>query len=654
MDIFQRSDKNPILQPDKNHDWEQNAAFNGCPVSDGKNIHFLYRAVSKDNVSSIGYALSIDGVHFTNRRQFILPEDDWERYGCEDPRVTKFEGSYYIFYTALSKYPFEADGIKIALAITKDFKTIEKHPVTPFNAKAMALFPERVNGKIAAILTVNTDRPPAHICIALFDKIEDIWSQEYWSKWYESLDEHILDLKRSIGDHLEVGSPPLKTIKGWLIIYSYIRNYTSPSPTFGIESMLLNLTDPTHIEGRTEKPLLTPREPYERFGIVPNIVFPSGALIRNKQVLLYYGAADTTCCVASTPLFELLKLMSDPLNVLVGLKRFAGNPVMEPIAEHPWESKAVFNTSAVYLGGRVHLLYRALSNDNTSTFGYASSKDGFHIDARDPKPVYEPCKTFEQRSQKGTHYVCFEEKSIPGANSGCEDPRITKIGNTLHVLYTAFNGSDVPRVAHTSILAANFVKQNWKWSEAVLISPPGLDDKDAALFPEKIQGRYAVLHRLGISIWIDFVQDLNFGNSRWLGGHVLMDPRTGEGDSRKIGIAGPPLKTDLGWLLLYHGISRKEDHHYHLRAALLDLNDPTKVLVRTKLPILEPRVPYEIDGLVGRVVFSCGAVVLKNTLLVYYGGADKIIGIASISLADLLTRLQEERRSEKSRKKQLS
>ncbi|TSC69862.1 MAG: putative glycosidase ph1107 protein, partial [Parcubacteria group bacterium Gr01-1014_70] len=217
MSLFQRFEKNPILQPLKDHDWESVATFNGCPVADGKNVHFLYRAVSKNNVSSIGYAKSADGIHFTDRRQFILPEHDWERYGCEDPRVTKFEGAYYIFYTALSKYPFEADGIKIALAITKDFKTIEvKHPITPFNAKAMALFPERINDKIAVILTVHTDRPPAHICIALFDTIEDIWSPAYWEKWYASLNEHILDLKRSNSDHLEVGAPPLKTKKGWL------------------------------------------------------------------------------------------------------------------------------------------------------------------------------------------------------------------------------------------------------------------------------------------------------------------------------------------------------------------------------------------------------------------------------------------------------
>ena len=133
-------------------------------------------------VSSIGCADSADGVHFSNYRQLIKPECDWEIFGCEDPRVTKLGDKYYIFYTALSFFPFSAEGIKIGVAITKDFKTIEsRHPVTPFNAKAMALFPDKVSGKIAAILTVHTDTPPAKIALALFDKESDIWSPQYWT-----------------------------------------------------------------------------------------------------------------------------------------------------------------------------------------------------------------------------------------------------------------------------------------------------------------------------------------------------------------------------------------------------------------------------------------------------------------------------------------
>src|SRR3989338_8825365 len=115
----------------------------------------LYRAESSErdfegayrSISTIGYANSTDGIHFENQKQLIKPEKPWEKFGCEDPRVTFLNDKYYIFYTPLSTYPFSAPGIRVGLAITKDFKTIEaKHPVTPFNAKAMALFPQKING----------------------------------------------------------------------------------------------------------------------------------------------------------------------------------------------------------------------------------------------------------------------------------------------------------------------------------------------------------------------------------------------------------------------------------------------------------------------------------------------------------------------------
>ncbi|MDP3769382.1 MAG: hypothetical protein U1A25_01900 [Candidatus Sungbacteria bacterium] len=632
MTIFQRSKYNPILGPLQEHAWESQATFNGCPIVDNGKTHLVYRAVSNQHVSSIGYAVSAKGIHFTNRKQLITPEQEWEKYGCEDPRVTKLNKKFFIFYTALSTYPFNADGIKIAVAITKDFKTIEeKHLVTPFNAKAMVLFPEKIKGKIAALLTVNTDRPPSHVCIAFFDKEEDIWSPEYWKKWYASLDTHIVHLKRDPRDHLEVGAPPVKTKKGWLFFYSYIENYFSPPPTFGIEAALLDLKHPDRILERTGKAIMVPEADYERRGNVANIVFPTGCLMAGNTITLYYGAADTTCSTATARFDALYKELSKPEAQIFTFTRFAGNPIIKPDPAHSWESKATFNPAVLFLKNRIHILYRAMSADNTSVIGYAASKDGCHIDTRLPQPVYVPREDFEQ-------------KLVAGGNSGCEDPRITKIGSKLFMCYTAYNGKDTPRVALTSISVQDFLNKKWNWKKPVLISPPAIDDKDAALFPEKIKGKYAVLHRIGVSIWIDFVNDLKFNGTKWIGGEILMNPRTGHRDSRKIGIAGPPIKTKHGWLLLYHGISKKEDHHYHLRAALLDLRDPRKVLVRTQHPIFEPELPYEKEGQVANVVFSCGSAVIKDELLVYYGAADQVIGVASIQLSDILKKLLKEKR----------
>lgn len=635
---IKRSDENPILIPNSDNPWEAEATFNACPILDRGKIHLVYRAMSSEQmngglnmqVSSIGYASSKDGIHFKNRRQFIKPENDWERFGCEDPRVTKLNGKYYIFYTALSQYPFRAEGIKIGLATTKDFKKIlNKYSVTPFNAKAMALFPSKINGKMAAILSVNTDNPPSRIGIAIFDREDQVWSREYWENWYSSLDEHSIFLERSPKDHVEVGAPPVKTKHGWLIIYSYIQNYFSPPSTFGIEAVLLDLKNPKKIIARTDKPLMVPQEEYEVYGKIPNIIFPSGAIVKGGKLYLYYGATDTVNSVAMMPLKDLLKEMVSSKFQTIRLERFEKNPILKPESRNPWEAKAVFNTAAVYEDKKVHLIYRAMSNDNTSVFGYASSSDGLNIDERLPEPVYAPRESFEM-------------KGVAGGNSGCEDPRITKIGNTFYMCYTVFDGINPPRVAMSSILVDDFLSKNWKWSKPILISPPGVDDKDSALFPKKINGKYAFLHRLGVSIWIDFVDNLNFDGNKWLGGKILMSPRMGQKDSKKIGIAGPPIETEKGWLLLYHGVSKKEDNHYHIRAALLDLNDPTCVIVRTKDPILETETAYEKYGIVPNVIFSNGAVVINNQLYVYYGGADKVIGVATMKMSKLLEKLEAE------------
>ncbi|MGC9968482.1 MAG: hypothetical protein ABSC29_02000 [Minisyncoccia bacterium] len=640
MPLVKRSPENPILSPDARSAWESVATYNPCAVLEGGMVHLLYRATGvkqkigdqEVEISSIGHAASKDGIHFADREELFGPEHDWERYGCEDPRVATFEGKHYIFYTAVRE--FSADGIKVAVAVTEDCKTIkEKHLVTPFNAKAMALFPERVNGKIAAILTVNTDRPPAKICLALFDSIEELWSEEYWNKWYADWKSHAIAIEQNEEkDQIEVGSAPLKTKDGWLVFYSYIYNYFSPPAVFGVQAMLLDPNDPKKIVGEVKHPFLVPEEEYEYYGRVPHVVFPSGALIRKKEIALYYGAADTVSCVAMMPLDELLEQLV--FTTQRELARFEGNPIIAPIAEHKWESRATFNPAAIFLNGKVRILYRAMSDDNTSTIGYASSVDGVHITKRLQEPIYAPREDFEQ-------------KNVPGANSGCEDPRLTQIGDTIYMCYTAFDGKGPPRVAFTSITAKDFDDHKWNWTKAVLISPPGLEDKDAALFPKKIGGKYWFLHRLGSDIWIDSTENLDFdGKTKFLGGKILMQPRASEWDSKRIGGTSPPIETEYGWLLFYHGISRRTNH-YNVRAALLDLKDPTLVLYRTHDPLLEPDMPYEKQGMVSNVVFPCGAVMMKNQLYVYYGGADKFVCVATLDMNVIVQGLVREAKSQK-------
>ncbi len=630
MYVIRRSSHNPLISPIADKAWEARGTFNPCPIRCGNITHVLYRALGRPDalmtpagVSTIGKALSIDGKHFQNRRQFIAPEEPWEKFGCEDPRVTFFEGQYLIFYTALGGMPFGPGNIKVACAISKDLESIsERHLITPFNAKAMVLFPERVNGKITLLLTAHTDEPPAKIAIAQCDRLEELWDLSFWEKWHSEIDEHTLHPLRSDRDFAEVGAPPLKTKDGWLLFYSYMQNYYDGEQkrVVGVEALLLNLKDPHEIVGRTKGPIMVPEEIYEKYGIVPNVVFPTGVLLYKDRLDLYYGAADTVCARASLNLPDLLDALVPERRVEL-VMRAKENPILKPLDSHPWEKKAVFNPAAVDIGGSVRLLYRAMGDDNTSVLGYAASKNGVKITERSLEPVYKPREDFEMKKNSG--------------NSGCEDPRITRMGSTLYMTYTAFDGVHATRVALTSITIKDFLAGRWeKWQKPQLTTPEGINDKDTCLFPEKIGGQYMWLHRIDPQLCADFLDTLDFSKSHLTRCIEIMGPRRGMWDSEKIGIAGPPIKTPKGWLLIYHGVSKTLT--YRLGAVLLDLKNPSIIISRTVDTIFEPIEEYERVGVVRNAVFSCGAIVRGDTIYIYYGGADTVTGVATCSMKKLL------------------
>ena len=631
-----RDPRNPLISPDPNAPWLAEAAFNPSPVVVGGELNLVYRAASHPSlfngetleVSTIGVASSPDHLNFGANRQLIVPQFEWEKFGCEDPRVTKMGDTYYIFYTALGGYPFGPDNIKCAVATSKDLKTIdEKHLVTPFNAKAMALFPERVGGKLRVILTVNSDRPPSRICIAEFDKAEDIWNPYFWDRWYRDLDNHTLNLKRGDSDHVEVGAPPIWTKDGWLLIYSHIQDYFTDHKIFGIEAALLDLENPTKVLKRTVFPFMVPEEGYERYGRLPRIIFPSGALRHGDLLTVYYGGTDTTCCRATLSFQGLLDSLSPDGVIQQHAQRFKDNPILEPIADHPWESRHVLNPAAVELADHTYILYRAVGPENTSVVGLARTHDGVHVTGRYPDPIYVPRAPFEQKH------------GGPTDNSGCEDARVVRIGERLYITYTAYDSISAPRVAESSISVTDFLAHRWdKWTMPELITPEGVDDKDAALFPEKIGGRYMVLHRIDGHVCADYVSKLNFRHEKLTRCIQIFGPRSGMWDALKVGIAGPPLKTAAGWILFYHGITL--DHQYCLGAVLLDRKDPTIVLGRTSQPIMTPVEPWEKEGWINDVIFPCGQVVYHDTVYLYYGGADHAVGVATISLAKLTAALR--------------
>lgn len=625
MFTLKRSEHNPLLSPKREHPWEAAATFNGCPIKEGKKINMVYRAMSEPDLlrephmrmSVIARASSNDGILFEDRAVLISPDREFDLYGCEDPRVTKLNGIYYIFYTALGGYPFSADNIKVAVALSKDLKTItEKHLVTPFNAKAMAMFPQKINGKMAALVTINTDRKPADICFVEFDSPEQLWSPEFWNSWLTNVDSHKLSIRRLPTDHIELGAPPVMTEKGWLVVYSHIQRYGAPDQVFGTEIVLLDAKNPRHIIGRTKGPFIVPEEYYEHTGQVAHVIFPSGALIEDDRLDIYYGAADTHCAMASIPLNNLLSSILDGNSP--GFKRYPGNPIISPRAGMLWEAKGTLNPAAIELDNKIHILYRAVSADNISTLGYASSQDGLSIDSRSDKPVYFPRTDFETQ--------------------GCEDPRLMQIDDRIYMTYTAYDGT-TPRVAVSSISTADFIKKKWgSWSNPEIITPPNVVNKDSAILTDKIRGGYMVFHRVNESVCADFVPSLDFSKHKITQCIEIIAPRRGMWDGGKVGISCPPVKTKNGWLLLYHGVSWSTT--YRVGAVLLDLKDPTIIKARTAIPLFEPEEEYERKGIVPNVVFPCGLVIKGQTAFMYYGGGDYVTGVATIKMTTLMRMLE--------------
>lgn len=290
------------------------------------------------------------------------------------------------------------------------------------------------------------------------------------------------------------------------------------------------------------------------------------------------------------------------------LERLSPDPILTPRKGVPWEKDAVFNCAAVYHDGTFHLLYRAVAHNpgdhNRSSIGYAWSRDGIHFDRLD-EPVLSPGE-------------------VPDEAQGVEDPRVTRLGDTFTMLYTAYDAT------HTNVAMASS-RDLKTWAREGIIIPHELfgSNKDAALFPEPIGGRYCTLHRPPPDIYIAYSDDLH----TWTDHQRVMSPEL-PWEAHKIGGGAPPIRTEAGWLEVYHGVDANSV--YRLGLVLLDLEDPSKVVKRQPEPILEPETDWELFGDVPNVVFACGAVLLGAELWVYYGAADTVIGVAKGDVGEFL------------------
>jgi predicted GH43/DUF377 family glycosyl hydrolase len=301
-------------------------------------------------------------------------------------------------------------------------------------------------------------------------------------------------------------------------------------------------------------------------------------------------------------------------------KRYESNPILTCL-DWPYPVNSVFNPGAAMVNGQYLLLVRVEDRRGFSHLCAARSNSGLAEWEIDRSPTLVP-----------------GSDKYPEETWGIEDPRLTWMEDLglWVVAYTAY--SEVgPMVSLAT--TEDFVNFHRLGS----VMPP--ENKDAALFPVKFKGRYAMLHRpvaamgdVGKHIWISFSPDL----THWGGHRVLLPARRGGWwDANKIGVSPPPLKTSEGWLILYHGVTETvAGCMYRLGVALLDLEDPTVVLRRSPEWIFGPKVLYERTGDVDNAVFVCGWIVEEDEIRLYYGSADTCVALATGKLNHLLEYLR--------------
>jgi predicted GH43/DUF377 family glycosyl hydrolase len=325
-----------------------------------------------------------------------------------------------------------------------------------------------------------------------------------------------------------------------------------------------------------------------------------------------------------------------------------------------FENLGVFNPAVMQEGNTIHLFYRAVRNGNFSTIGYCKLDGPLHIAERKNEPVFIP--------------------AVPEEFQGVEDPRISKIEDTYYLTYAAYDGINVfgayattndlktferkgivtPRVTFAEY--SKLIRNNFKRIHAnhlmfydqfvrygladIMKTNIYVWDKNLMFFPKKINGKLALIHRLFPSIQIvNFNDPSDLTDEFWkdyisnLQRHIILSPKY-KHEKSHIGGGCPPIETKEGWLFIYHAVEMtSEGYVYHACAALLDLDNPSKLISRLKDPLFSPALEFEKKGYVSNVVFPTGTALFDDELFIYYGAADCKIAVASLSLNDLLVML---------------
>lgn len=604
-----------ILKPFKKYLAKKSKSFCALGVVTHRNSVYLYYITKENTDNTFNVAKSSDGFSFQPYRKDLVITNfkKTEEIGkCFDFHFTKFKKYYLLRYKKKSD-----KRTIIATATSSDLLKFEYNYYSSLDQDDFVMIPTmNLNGKYLAYSGEND--------------ISVIESKD--NKHWKTLVKNVLKPREDKFDNapLEIEFV-METNKGIMLLY-HVKN-KSKTTSYQVGAALFDKEDPTTLLWRSNEPVWKQPEEWN-----DKKVIPLGVSNLKGSIISYWEVENEGIFGVIYSLYNIgegIKIK----NISLQLKKVAHNPLIAPQSHNHWESFNTFNSAALYEDGKVHLLYRAQGYDYISVLGYASSSDGFTIDTRLKEPAYIPSEDFEYRGPVKPKNISHIYVS-GGGYGGAEDPRITRIDDRVYMTYIAFDGYNPPRVALTSILLDDFLNHRWLWERPVIISPPGVVDKNAVIFPEKINGKYVIMHRIYPDILIDFVDTLNFDGTWWLKGEYKISPRPNMWDSRKLGAGAPPIKTKDGWLLIYQSVGNQDPGKYKIGAMLLDLKDPTKVLHRANAPILEPNEHYENNGFKAGVAYPCGAVVIDDTLFVYYGAADSYVCLATANLDEFLSELK--------------
>lgn len=579
---------------------------------------FLYHNVWNKTDDPFSVGVSTNGLSFkTHSKKPVIQLSDGKKEHtafCSDFRISSIGNIFYLLYKVTEEHT-----TRLKLAVSKDLLTWNEEKVSLPFSETSVLVPSSLIDKKYIVYSGEKN-----IKIGYSNDLKSLTLQ----------DEPVLSPREDYFDDttLSIGNVYI-TPKGILLLYYAHNEEKTGELTIG--AALFDKNQPEKLLWRSQKPVSFHTEQLKGKSL-----YPLGVVFFENTYFFYWVVDNKTIfAFADTRLQEKIGITTPPPTY--GVTKAAHNPIITPVMNHSWENQATFNTAALYDGDKVHFLYRAMGDKNVSVLGYAASSDGEHIDERSDEPAYLPSEPFEYSGELPSNLNVLYTSG--GGYGGCEDPRLTQIDDTIYLTYIAYNGSDPPRLALSSIKAKDFKKKNWNWKKPVLISRPGVVNKNVCILPEKVRGKFVVFHRVYPNILVDYVDSLDFDGDTYLKGEYMIRPRRDQWDSRKVGAGPPPMKTKDGWLLIYHAVDNRDAGRYKIGAMLLDLNDPTRVLARTNHPIITPTEWYENEGFKAGVAYPCGAVIKQNTLFIYYGGADSVVCVAQANLDKFLTDLKQQK-----------